>query len=235
MLKFLCALLALADFTAYAAPILNEDQQFELLQSIDNICGDTWCEGDTNWSFDAIACDTKAGCTLNLTMKPYDFSDDIRLADRPLSCALPDFTHLSDIVEITQSGLQYTPELFEAVGDCIYDLTDAFGPMYVPLEQACSTLFGDEVSTAHANEVTVDEEEEGLDAALHALTSLVRQRSKTDPNCSLETRPDYRDRASCERTKAEEICRVPTVKGTFEMRRNLRGTSFRIHYITVKK
>ncbi|MES2743995.1 MAG: hypothetical protein V4655_01150 [Bdellovibrionota bacterium] len=233
MFKYLLALAVLLGAKAEAAPILDEDDQFQLLQSIDSICGDTWCEGDANWSFDTINCDTDSGCVLNLTMMPYDFTDDVTLSERRLQCELPDFIERSAIVEKTNRGLQYTPGLYEAVSDCIYDLTDNFGPMYVPVDSSCRALFNSERAVSHT--VQLKGKPEGLDAALQALNVLVGERAKTDSSCLLETLPYYRDRASCKFTQVNEICSIPTINGYFRVRRNLETSRTTIRYSPVKK
>lgn len=59
-------------------------------QEIDNICGDTWCEGDFNWSFDNLNCDLAKGtCEMNLTLIDQFFLDESRNA-RPVERQIED-------------------------------------------------------------------------------------------------------------------------------------------------
>lgn len=228
---FILASLFLAG-TGMAAPILDEDDQYQLLKSIDDICGDTWCEGDSNWSFDAIACDTETGCTLSVTMKPYDFDDGISLPERSLSCDLDAFTQRDALVEVTNRGLQYTPELFEAVGECIEDLTDRFGPMYVPLDTSCRSLFAEQ--NPKAQEIELKDDIDSLDAALWAVTRLVRNQAKIDESCKLETIPSFRDKATCRTTAETETCSFPTQEGWLRVRVTLENGHAEVRYYPKK-
>src|SRR5688572_13519096 len=52
---------------------LSADQERTVVQLIDNICGDTWCEGDHNFRFDRLECKQPCGkaqgaCTLTFRM-----------------------------------------------------------------------------------------------------------------------------------------------------------------------
>lgn len=214
MKTFLITLLLMSS-GAQAAPILSESEQDDLLQSIDNICGDTWCEGDSNWSFDAMRCDSEKGCVLDLTMKPYDFEEDQALSSRPFQCQLPGFTDKSSLVEITSRGLQYTQALYEAVSDCINKLSDDFGPIYVPVDTSCESLFSPKTAAftyATAKEVKAS----GVYGAIEAVSQIVRQESQSNASCELIRAPYYRDSASCETTKDQgEACLLPSLKGFY--------------------
>ena len=204
---------------AYSSPLLDEGEHRELLQSIDAICGDTWCEGDSNWSFDAIRCDSETGCTLDLTMMPYDFSDEVSLAERVFSCDLSQFTDRTALIEHNLRGLQHTPELFDAVSDCISDLSATYGPMYIPVETSCRSLFDEKAPRSH--NISLKGDVTGLDAAIGAVTRLVREEAKKVENCTLQTLPYYRDLAVCKETKSFETCTLPTTQGSFKVRRSL--------------
>jgi hypothetical protein len=73
-MKFLITFLML--FTVFANDLTRE-QASRLENEIDNICGDTWCEGDFNWSFNNFDCDFSVGhCTMDLTLIDYLYSED---------------------------------------------------------------------------------------------------------------------------------------------------------------
>ena len=55
--------------TAKAGEFLTPNQKQAILRSVDNTCGDTWCEGDYNYAFKSIDCDSSAeACTLQFVM-----------------------------------------------------------------------------------------------------------------------------------------------------------------------
>lgn len=228
----LSAALLLFAPAVYAAPLLSEDDQYELLKSIDDICGDTWCEGDSNWSFDAIDCDSEDGCSLSLTMKPYEFDDEMTLPERNLSCDLYTFTNRDSLVEITNRGLQYTPELFTAVGDCIDSLTNDFGPMWIPIDTSCRSLFPSD-ENAILN-IDLKDDLYGLDAALWSVTRLIRNQAKIDSSCKLETIPTFRDQANCRSTASAKTCSFQSEEGWFRVRVTKETESAEVRYYPKK-
>lgn len=53
---------------------LTEWEKQNLLTSIDNICADTWCEGDYDWGFEELRCDFEnAECFIDLTLKDVTY------------------------------------------------------------------------------------------------------------------------------------------------------------------
>jgi hypothetical protein len=214
---------ALANNAAHAAPLLDAIEEEDVLKSIDNICGDTWCEGDSNWSFDALACDSESGCVLDLTMKPYDFSEDQYLAPRAFTCNFPTLREKSILAEVTERGTQYAPALYTAVSDCISDLTHNYGPIYVPIDNRCQSLFGE--STKNFTYFTAnDVESHNIFGALEAVSQIVRKRAKKDSACQLQREPYYRDSATCSVLESgAEYCELPSIDGYYEVTRDPNG------------
>lgn len=228
-MKALLLGLLLASSGAMAAPILSEIEQEDLLQSIDTICGDTWCEGDSNWSFDAIHCDSEKGCVLDLTMKPYDFEEDQILTARPFQCQLPEFTTKDSLVEMTIRGLQHTQELYDVLSDCINELSANYGPIYVPIDNKCPSLFNPKTSSSiyHTSKAV---NSSGIYGAIEAISQIVLKKSKSDSTCELVREPYYRDSADCfaiepekslnesiEKAAATQICLLPSIQGSFKV------------------
>ncbi len=103
---------------------LSATQAQALLTEIDNICGDTWCEGDFNFSFNSLVCDfTKGECTLDYEFIDYyfdanwDITGEVRT---PASCTF-EANSLEHISENRTWGLSYSDYLYETVTDCIWD------------------------------------------------------------------------------------------------------------------
>lgn len=217
--------LFLASSVAHAAPVLSKIEEEDLLKSIDDICGDSWCEGDSNWSFDAMPCDSETGCVLDLTMKPYDFDEDQVLTARPFQCSLPAFKAKASLAEETVRGLQYTEGLYAAVSDCISNLNDNYGPIYVPIDSKCSSLFNPKTAS-FSYETTQDVNSSGVYAAVEAVSKIVLKQSKIDATCQLAREPFYRDSAACVNAKNDltqegmngsEVCILPSVNGSFKV------------------
>ena len=65
--------------SAWCRNALSPREEKTVLNLIDNICGDTWCEGDNNFAFERLTCRAGAAdapdggtCTLNLRLIPQD-------------------------------------------------------------------------------------------------------------------------------------------------------------------
>jgi len=60
-LFFVAAASLLASPLAHAVSyeFLNKTQKKQVLRAIDNVCGDTWCEGDYNFRFNQLFCSTR--------------------------------------------------------------------------------------------------------------------------------------------------------------------------------
>lgn len=80
-----------------------------VLQWIDNICGDTWCEGDHNFAFDDLTC--RAGgrhapqggsCTLSLRLLPHD-GNGVSYAR---TCTTRGFFGFDSLADTSDSGYQ---------------------------------------------------------------------------------------------------------------------------------
>jgi len=94
------------------------------LTLIDNICGDTWCEGDHNFRFLRLHCQDPCGrspgtCRLTLQIFPYDSTPEAG-PTFTRSCKTPDFTGFGSLVQTAPSGYQsLQPEYFDALTECI--------------------------------------------------------------------------------------------------------------------
>jgi len=62
----------LAGPASAAPPPLTDRQERVVLDLIDDICGDTWCEGDFAFDFRKFSCKEAGDCKLRLRIAPYD-------------------------------------------------------------------------------------------------------------------------------------------------------------------
>lgn len=103
-------------------PVLTGAQQRAVLDSIDDACGDSWCEGDLRFDFRTFTCDrVHRTCTLGLRLAPYtDGTPHWYWRSGKVS----GFTRFGQMVTTSQDGQQtLTPAFYDAVNVLI----NAFG------------------------------------------------------------------------------------------------------------
>ncbi|RYZ10204.1 MAG: hypothetical protein EOO73_01105 [Myxococcales bacterium] len=107
---------------------LSATQEKTALKLIDDICGDTWCEGDNNFAFLALKCRAGAGsaasngtCTLKLDIIPrVDETPAPRYRRR---CTTHGFSGFASLVVTSASGYQsLQPAFYDALSECINEL-----------------------------------------------------------------------------------------------------------------
>lgn len=98
------------------------------LKLIDDICGDTWCDGDNDFAFDRLTCrsgatnGTAGTCTLKLRLLPRD--DSGRSYAR--TCTTSGFFGFASLVDTAQNGYQSLDwDFYLALTDCISELEAA--------------------------------------------------------------------------------------------------------------
>lgn len=113
---------------------LSPAQEQTVLKLVDDICGDTWCEGDNNFAFLALSCRAGAAhspqggrCTLQLDIIP-------RVDDPPSyrrSCTTRGFSGFASLVTTSSNGYQsLQPEFYDALSECINRLESELPPQY---------------------------------------------------------------------------------------------------------
>jgi hypothetical protein len=117
------------DESALCRNALAPSQEKAVLKLIDDICGDTWCEGDNNFAFERLTCRAGASgspdggtCTLKLRIIPRE--DDPPSYSR--ACTTRGFSGFDSLVETAQSGYQSLRwDYYLALSDCINELESA--------------------------------------------------------------------------------------------------------------
>ena len=116
---------------------LTEAQKKTILSEVDSVCGDTWCEGDYNYRFNLIACDSAAkACILKFDMIEDGESD---LSFKPVSQTGKFISKISNThsVSCTVNGLSKVDDLLETIRPDYHELKDGF---YSPLNDCIATL-----------------------------------------------------------------------------------------------
>jgi hypothetical protein len=102
---------------------LNPRQRATVLKLIDDICGDTWCEGDHNFSFDQLVCHRGCGGdagSCELTFRVFSYDTDIETGPTfARSCKTEEFYGFDSLVETHGSHRALQPSYYEALSECI--------------------------------------------------------------------------------------------------------------------
>ena len=112
------------------ANALTKKQASTVLKLVDDICGDTWCEGDHNFRFDSVQCQAGCGkkpgtCRLTLRIFPYD-SDPQTGPTYVRSCTTTGFTGFASLVDTAANGYQSLNwDYYDALSTCIDRLESA--------------------------------------------------------------------------------------------------------------
>ncbi|PIK15778.1 hypothetical protein [Halobacteriovorax sp. JY17] len=126
-MKQLILLATLLTFSnSYAENFLTESQADTVLESIDNICGDTWCEGDFNFSFNEITCSSETNsCDLSFEFinEVYDYETDQVIVEERASvtCTLTGVTGYEYMIDTSSRWNHLGHSFYEKVTDCISD------------------------------------------------------------------------------------------------------------------
>ncbi|GEM_PF-3536960 len=110
--------------------ILTNSEEEILLQDLDNICADTWCEGDFDFSFNDLGCFEDGSCKLSLTFIYYDWQESGELYSElpnkkflvPVVCEMGGFRGKEDIIEGNSKSSDF---LFDQVTECIDKNSDS--------------------------------------------------------------------------------------------------------------
>jgi len=104
--------------TETGAGDLTTSQSEIVLKLLDDICGDTWCEGEYNWHFPKIVCRfSDAVCTLS-----FRVTDPNRepAEDYARWCKVHDLRTFDDLVQTAANGYQsLNDDFYDNVSTCV--------------------------------------------------------------------------------------------------------------------
>lgn len=123
MKNLIIALVLCINTSVFALDFLSDSQRSTVLREIDNICGDSWCEGDYNYSFDKFSCDSvKQTCILELRLFDGYSEEDENTVYHSGVCALEGLSDYSQMIEKSGKWDTLTWSFYEQVSDCINSL-----------------------------------------------------------------------------------------------------------------
>lgn len=100
---------------------LTQKQQKTTLKLVDDICGDSWCEGDYNFGFRLISCAKSAHtCTLTLQIFPREGAPGSEKKSYWRSCKTSGFTSFASLVTTASNGYQsLNDDYYDALTECV--------------------------------------------------------------------------------------------------------------------
>ncbi|MGZ3807498.1 MAG: hypothetical protein ACXVCE_05390 [Bacteriovorax sp.] len=103
-------------FANLSNELFTTAQRQDVLRSIDDVCGDTWCEGDYNFKFNDFTCmQSTHVCELNFQFIKRD-DNDLKTYSPVQVCRFEKITHFGQLMENKYS---LTDSFYEALTDCI--------------------------------------------------------------------------------------------------------------------
>jgi hypothetical protein len=96
---------------------LTEAQEQEVLDQIDDACGDAWCEGDLDYRFIHFKCNfADKRCTL--TAKTADTTKRPKKWTAQQTCTMKQITRYEDVIETASNGFKSLKD-WEKVDECV--------------------------------------------------------------------------------------------------------------------
>lgn len=109
--------LIFTSFSAYSASPFTSSQEKTVLKAIDDVCGDTWCEGDYGFRFNSFTCDkTTSTCELNFQFIKREENDEREVLSAEQVCRFKNIKTFSQLME-NKWGL--SDKFYDSVSDCI--------------------------------------------------------------------------------------------------------------------
>jgi hypothetical protein len=104
--------------------LLSEADERAVLREIDNICGDTWCEGEFDYSF------KKLDCRRSTRSCSFQFDYIYRIYEQgsgrvsmrlgfPTTCKFENILSGDELVDRSHGRTTYSDRLYNLVNDCI--------------------------------------------------------------------------------------------------------------------
>jgi hypothetical protein len=112
---------------------LTDAQKKAVLLQLNNICGDTWCDGDWSFTFEKIVCKLDVGtCTWTALIKPsVPVAKPVPVYWR--SCKVSNLHSFTDLVTTAANGYQsLNQSYYDASTDCVFAIEPKLPP-YTPL------------------------------------------------------------------------------------------------------
>ena len=102
----------------------HSDNAEHALELLDNICGDTWCEGDFNFEFTDLEINKKdKSAVVNFEMIDEWYDTEKRFST---FCVVPNISSFKDVIDFNSNKKYLTDYFYETLGECISEREDYF-------------------------------------------------------------------------------------------------------------
>lgn len=114
---FAMSLAALANFPSYSQELFSKDQRQLVLETIDNTCADSWCEGDYDFEFVDFYCN-RINNVCNLSFYFINTDNDLEKKSNLQLCTFGNITNIDQIIDNSQ---RLSESFYELLDTCISD------------------------------------------------------------------------------------------------------------------
>lgn len=106
--------------TAFATErLFSARQEKKVLEAIDNVCGDTWCEGDYNFRFNTFICSKKThSCELNFQFISSNEEGEEEKFSAEQICR---FENIREFSQLMDGKWSLNDKFYEDVTECIWE------------------------------------------------------------------------------------------------------------------
>jgi hypothetical protein len=102
-------------FPSYSNELFSYEKRQEIIETIDNTCADSWCEGDYNFEFVDFVCN-KPESTCDLSFYFINTDNDMEKKSQLQICH---FSNITKIEQILDNEKTITDHFYEELDSCI--------------------------------------------------------------------------------------------------------------------
>ncbi len=103
-------------FAENLTELFTPEQNTTILRTIDNVCGDTWCEGDYNFKFITFSCEKEMStCHLNFRFIKSENDEDQILS--PIQVC--HFKNIKSYDQVMEGHHSLNGDFLDRISDCI--------------------------------------------------------------------------------------------------------------------
>ncbi len=110
----------------FCQSLLEQDEK-DLLRYIDDLCGDTWCESDSDYIFKTLQCDFKAQrCVMTFDILPWGMIRDKASCQRiEKQCVIEGLRGSDDLLTRKKpTGIEINREFYYRLGECVNKVSE---------------------------------------------------------------------------------------------------------------
>ncbi len=107
-------------FPTYSNELFSINQRQQIVKVIDNVCADSWCEGDFNYEFIDFQC-SRINNSCDLIFYFINTDNDNEIKSKLQYCH---FFNILKIEQVLEGGHSLNDHFYEALDACISDLSE---------------------------------------------------------------------------------------------------------------